>query len=67
VGVKNIKLKHFREVYTTQHWMIRIFELLPEENRETMRPRALYSPKGSELLRSYNLTYEKTQPKIVSV
>ena len=29
VGVKNIKLTHFQEVYTTDHWLLRIFKLLP--------------------------------------
>lgn len=30
VGVKGIKLKHFQEAYTTDHWLLRIFKLLPE-------------------------------------
>ena len=29
VGVKNIKLTHFQEVYTTDHWLLRIYKLLP--------------------------------------
>lgn len=28
VGIKKIKLKHFQEVYTTDHWLLRIYKLL---------------------------------------
>ena len=33
IGVKNIKLQHIEEAYTTEHWMVRLYRVLPEENR----------------------------------
>ena len=30
---KDIQFKHFREVYTSQLWMVRVFEVLDEPNR----------------------------------
>ncbi|KAI3771446.1 hypothetical protein L6452_02610 [Arctium lappa] len=33
IGKKHFKLTHFEEVFTTQHWMVRIYKLKPERNR----------------------------------
>ena len=33
IAHKDIQFKHFKEVYTSQQWMVRIYEVLPEENR----------------------------------
>ncbi|XP_060212011.1 dolichyl-diphosphooligosaccharide--protein glycosyltransferase subunit STT3A-like [Lycium barbarum] len=33
IGKKYFKLAHFEEVFTTQHWMVRIYKLKPPKNR----------------------------------
>ncbi|KAL5835910.1 hypothetical protein ACOSQ4_015407 [Xanthoceras sorbifolium] len=33
IGKKYIKLTHFEEVFTTHHWMVRIYKLKPPKNR----------------------------------
>jgi len=33
IGKKNFKLTHFEEVFTTHHWMVRIYMLKPPKNR----------------------------------
>ncbi|KAK1313121.1 Dolichyl-diphosphooligosaccharide--protein glycosyltransferase subunit STT3A [Acorus calamus] len=33
IGRKNIKLTHFEEVFTTHHWMVRIYKLKSPKNR----------------------------------
>ncbi|KAA8534912.1 hypothetical protein F0562_029872 [Nyssa sinensis] len=33
IGKKYFKLTHFEEVFTTHHWMVRIFKLKPPKNR----------------------------------
>lgn len=49
IADKNIKLKHFKEVYTSEHWIVRIFQVLPEENRDAIRGKSAYSKKNSEM------------------
>jgi len=34
IGFKEFNLKHFRESYTSKSWIVRIYEVLPEPNRE---------------------------------
>ena len=34
LGFKDIHFKKFREVYTSSHWMLRIYEVLDKENRD---------------------------------
>lgn len=34
VGVKNIKLKHFKEAFTSDKWIVRIYSVNPPKNRE---------------------------------
>lgn len=29
------RLRYFEEVFTSEHWMMRIYRVLPEPNRET--------------------------------
>eukprot|EP00898_Chlorokybus_atmophyticus_P001616 jgi/Chlat1/2455/Chrsp171S02342 len=43
IGKKNIKLKYFEEVFTTQHWMVRIYKLkdLPLRDRNLPNPNRL--------------------------
>ncbi|PIN13663.1 Dolichyl-diphosphooligosaccharide--protein glycotransferase [Handroanthus impetiginosus] len=33
IGKKYFKLTHFEEVFTTHHWMVRIYKLKPPRNR----------------------------------
>ncbi|XP_020577571.1 dolichyl-diphosphooligosaccharide--protein glycosyltransferase subunit STT3A [Phalaenopsis equestris] len=42
IGKKHFKLSHFEEVFTTHHWMVRIYKLKPEKNRikrKTKKPK----------------------------
>ncbi|KAJ7532116.1 hypothetical protein O6H91_14G073000 [Diphasiastrum complanatum] len=34
IGKKHFKLAYFEEVFTTQHWMVRIYKLKPSKNRQ---------------------------------
>ena len=34
IGKQDIKLRHFEEVYTTEHWMVRIYKLKEPAARE---------------------------------
>ncbi|GAB2292357.1 Dolichyl-diphosphooligosaccharide--protein glycosyltransferase subunit stt3a [Dionaea muscipula] len=33
IGKKHFKLSHFEEVFTSQHWMVRLYKLKPPKNR----------------------------------
>jgi dolichyl-diphosphooligosaccharide--protein glycosyltransferase len=33
IGKKHFRLTHFEEVFTTHHWMVRIYKLKPQKNR----------------------------------
>jgi dolichyl-diphosphooligosaccharide--protein glycosyltransferase len=33
IGTKNFELEHLEEAYTTQHWLVRIYRVLPPMNR----------------------------------
>lgn len=65
IGEKNIKLKHFTEVYTSEHWMVRIYKLKELDNRgDFMRARATYIRKSPETLQKYGLSTPKVpKPK----
>ena len=34
IGVPEISLKYFEEVYTTEHWMVRIYEVKDQPSRD---------------------------------
>lgn len=34
IGLKNFKLKHMEEVFTSQHWILRIFKRVDPSNRQ---------------------------------
>jgi len=34
IGDKKIKLQHLKEVYTSEHWLVRIYKVLPKRNRQ---------------------------------
>jgi len=38
IGNKKIKLEHLQEVYTSDHWLVRIYKVLPRKNR-TWKPK----------------------------
>ena len=40
------RLKYFEEVFTSEHWMMRIYRVLPKPNREP-RLRNARRPRGS--------------------
>ncbi|CAA6660988.1 unnamed protein product [Spirodela intermedia] len=46
IGRKYFKLTHFEEVFTTHHWMVRIFKLKPPKNR--IRGKVKKSKSGSK-------------------
>ncbi|CAM0954523.1 unnamed protein product [Alopecurus aequalis] len=43
IGKKHFKLTHFEEVFTTHHWMVRIYKLKPQKNRVRGKLRKLKS------------------------
>ncbi|KAM0879155.1 hypothetical protein ACQ4PT_034467 [Festuca glaucescens] len=43
IGKKHFKLTHFEEVFTTHHWMVRIYKLKPQKNRVRAKLRKLKS------------------------
>ncbi|CAN6441195.1 unnamed protein product [Victoria cruziana] len=50
IGKKYFKLTHFEEVFTTHHWMVRIYKLKPPKNR--IRGKLKKSKQGSKASRS---------------
>ncbi|KAL0917782.1 hypothetical protein M5K25_012870 [Dendrobium thyrsiflorum] len=47
IGKKHFKLSHFEEVFTTHHWMVRIYKLKPPKNRmkgKTKKPKPTSKP-----------------------
>ncbi|XP_060209828.1 dolichyl-diphosphooligosaccharide--protein glycosyltransferase subunit STT3A-like [Lycium barbarum] len=50
IGKKHFKLTHFEEVFTTHHWMVRIYKLKPPKNR--MRGKTKKSKSKPTLKRS---------------
>ncbi|KAH7306603.1 hypothetical protein KP509_22G021500 [Ceratopteris richardii] len=59
IGRKNFKLTHFEEVFTTHHWMVRIYKLKPPRNR--LRGRA--KKKAKLDVKSSKLTSSKLLPR----
>ncbi|KAM4123641.1 hypothetical protein ACB094_01G172900 [Castanea mollissima] len=58
IGKKHFKLTHFEEVFTTHHWMVRIYKLKPQKNRirgkakkSRSKPSSTTSTKRSETQR----------------
>ncbi|KAL4284914.1 hypothetical protein GQ457_16G002870 [Hibiscus cannabinus] len=55
IGKKYFKLTHFEEVFTTHHWMVRIYKLKPPKNRirgKTKKPKTKTSTTSSRAKRS---------------
>ncbi|KAL2479853.1 Dolichyl-diphosphooligosaccharide--protein glycosyltransferase subunit STT3A [Abeliophyllum distichum] len=54
IGKKYFKLTHFEEVFTTHHWMVRIYKLKPPKNRirgKTKKAKSKASSKRSGTLK----------------
>jgi dolichyl-diphosphooligosaccharide--protein glycosyltransferase len=34
IGNKDFELQHLEEAMTSEHWIVRIYRVLPEDNRE---------------------------------
>ncbi|XP_051152496.1 dolichyl-diphosphooligosaccharide--protein glycosyltransferase subunit STT3A [Andrographis paniculata] len=47
IGKKYFKLTHFEEVFTTHHWMVRIYKLKPPRNRTRGKNKKLKSKTSS--------------------
>ncbi|KAK6944924.1 Oligosaccharyl transferase, STT3 subunit [Dillenia turbinata] len=47
IGRKHFKLTHFEEVFTTHHWMVRIYKLKPPKNRIRGKTKRAKSQKSS--------------------
>ncbi|KAL4589594.1 hypothetical protein LXL04_002502 [Taraxacum kok-saghyz] len=55
IGKKYFKLTHFEEVFTTHHWMVRIYKLKPQKNRIRGKTKKLKSKTSSTTPRSGSL------------
>ena len=49
IGDKNVKLRRFKEVFTSEHWIVRIYQVLPQENRDYLKPTSTYVRKVDEM------------------
>lgn len=54
IGNKDIKLKHLEEAFTSEHWLVRIYKVKKEENRDPL----VHSPRSSSSRQKY--TSKKT-------
>ncbi|KAG1367809.1 Dolichyl-diphosphooligosaccharide--protein glycosyltransferase subunit STT3A [Cocos nucifera] len=57
IGKKYFKLTHFEEVFTTHHWMVRIYKLKPPKNRirgKLKKPRSTSKSSSSNQKRAGN-------------
>ena len=36
IGNKDIRLKHLEEAFTSEHWLVRIYRVKKQENRQTL-------------------------------
>ncbi|CAD6333178.1 unnamed protein product [Miscanthus lutarioriparius] len=59
IGKKHFKLTHFEEVFTTHHWMVRIYKLKPQKNRVRGK---LKKPKASAKTSSTLAAGQKKNP-----
>ena len=48
IGKEDIRLKHFEEVFTSEHWMVRIYRLKPPAAREPRMVNPLRVPHSSK-------------------
>lgn len=62
IGDKDFVLTRFKEVYTSQKWLVRIFQVLPEENRDQMTSSSMYTKQSDNFLLENGLTRVKQRP-----
>lgn len=63
IGKKYFKLTHFEEVFTTHHWMVRIYKLKSPKNRVRGKTKKLKSSqKSSSTSRSQKVEKSKRNP-----
>ncbi|XP_050218003.1 dolichyl-diphosphooligosaccharide--protein glycosyltransferase subunit STT3A [Mercurialis annua] len=60
IGRKHFKLTHFEEVFTTHHWMVRLYKLKPQKNR--IRGKAKKKSKTSSTSSSKKTGASKRNP-----
>ena len=48
IGLKNYDLKYFREAYTSERWIVRIYKVLPLPNRDVRLTSRFSTAKGSK-------------------
>mmetsp|Transcript_59114 Transcript_59114/g.68406 ORF Transcript_59114/g.68406 Transcript_59114/m.68406 type:complete len:756 (+) Transcript_59114:26-2293(+) len=72
MGLKGFKLRRFEEAFTSESWIVRIYRVLPRENREsiTMKPKKLANYPAKDKLQSFKETsvafaYNKYDDKVV--
>lgn len=44
---RTLRLRYFEEVFTSQHWMMRIYRVLPEKSRDGQRLKNPHRSKGT--------------------
>ncbi|KAL1808856.1 hypothetical protein ACET3Z_025846 [Daucus carota] len=59
IGKKYIKLTHFEEVFTTHHWMVRIYKLKPPRNRIRSKTKKSKSKSSSSANRDRSVKRKK--------
>ncbi|XP_038700903.1 dolichyl-diphosphooligosaccharide--protein glycosyltransferase subunit STT3A-like isoform X1 [Tripterygium wilfordii] len=62
IGKKYFKLTHFEEVFTTHHWMVRIYKLKSPKNRIRGKTKKLKSQKASSTSSSRRSGTRKNNP-----
>jgi dolichyl-diphosphooligosaccharide---protein glycosyltransferase len=50
IGVEDVKLRHFEEAFTSQHWMMRVYKVLPPSAVD--RPQGLTARRAARQKRS---------------
>ncbi|XP_042446249.1 dolichyl-diphosphooligosaccharide--protein glycosyltransferase subunit STT3A-like [Zingiber officinale] len=58
IGKKHFKLTHFEEVFTTHHWMVRIYKLKPPKNMTRGKSKKKINPKTRT-----KISYQKNRNK----
>ncbi|XP_042449297.1 dolichyl-diphosphooligosaccharide--protein glycosyltransferase subunit STT3A-like [Zingiber officinale] len=58
IGKKHFKLTHFEEVFTTHHWMVRIYKLKPPKNMTRGKSKKKINPKTRT-----KISYQKKRNK----
>lgn len=66
IGVKNIKLKHVEEAFTTEHWLVRIYKVKKEINKSLrLQKKPITRPKISGRKRYISQKTSKKQAGVL--